>query len=136
MLKSGAIRSLTRSAFSTSRSTQWHSAALASRRTQFHSLAYSKAIQPRILYLSHRAFTTSQQYGAEKYIPDEIDKKREEKLAHSEIEPHPEAVSADSSVRHVFREEGTEEPEKDIDMLAGVKSDLVRIIHSGLGQRR
>ena len=131
MLKSGAIRSLTRSAFSTSQSAQWRSAASASRRTQLHSLAYAKALRPRVLYLSHRAITTTAQYAAQKYIPDEIDKKREEKLAHSEIEPHPEAVSADSSVRHVFREEGTGEQEKDIDMLAGVKSDLVRILFTG-----
>ena len=124
MLKSGAIRSLARSTFSTSRLVQWHSAA---RRTQFHSLAYSKVIQSRALYPSKRAFTTSQQLAAEKHIPDDINTKREERLAHAEIEPHPEDVSSGSSVRHVFHEEGVEEKEKEIDMLAGVKSDLVRI---------
>lgn len=56
---------------------------------------------------------------------DHIDKKKEEKIAKSEIEADPDAVSIDSSVRHVFGEEGVEEREKETDMLAGVKQDLV-----------
>lgn len=60
---------------------------------------------------------------------DHIDKKREEKIAKTEIEPEPDAVSIDSSVRHVFSgeggEKGVEEGEKETDMLAGVKQDLV-----------
>ena len=57
---------------------------------------------------------------------DHIDQKREDKIAKTEIPADPEAVSTDSSVRHVFSEEGVEEPEKETDMLAGVKQDLVR----------
>ena len=56
---------------------------------------------------------------------DHIDKKAEKRIGKSEIEPDPEAVSTDSTVRHVFTEEGVEEREKDTDMLAGVKADLV-----------
>ena len=56
---------------------------------------------------------------------DHIDKKHEQEVAKSPLEPHPDEVSVDSSVRHVFREEGVENKEDDIDMLAGVKSDLV-----------
>ena len=56
---------------------------------------------------------------------DHIDTKEEKKLAKSEIEPNPEEVSELSSVRQVFHEEGVEDKERDVDMLAGVKSDLV-----------
>ena len=42
------------------------------------------------------------------------------------MEPHPNEVSAVSSVHQVFGEKGVEEPEKEEDMLAGVKEDLVR----------
>lgn len=41
------------------------------------------------------------------------------------MEPHPEEVSSISTVHQVFAEKGVEEPEKDEDMLAGVKADLV-----------
>ena len=57
---------------------------------------------------------------------DHIDKKHEGKVAKSTIEPHPSDVSPSSSVRHVLGEEGVvEDRERDIDMLAGVKADLV-----------
>lgn len=46
-------------------------------------------------------------------------------MEHEKIEPHPEEVTATSSVHQVFAEKGVEEPEKDEDMLAGVKADLV-----------
>lgn len=57
---------------------------------------------------------------------DHIDKKHEEKVAKSTIEPHSSAVSPSSSVRHVLGEEGVvDDKEREIDMLAGVKADLV-----------
>ena len=56
---------------------------------------------------------------------DHIDKKSEQKVAKSELEHHPEAVSTDSSIHPVFHEVGVEDRERDIDMFAGVKSDLV-----------
>ena len=46
-------------------------------------------------------------------------------MEHEKIEPHPEEVTAVSSIHQVFAEKGVEEPEKDEDMLAGVKADLV-----------
>lgn len=56
---------------------------------------------------------------------DHIDKKHEKKVAKSTIEPHPSDISSSSSVRHVLGEEGVEDKERDVDMLAGVKADLV-----------
>ena len=44
---------------------------------------------------------------------------------HEKLEPNPEEVSTTSSVHQVFHEKGVEEGEKDEDMLAGVKADLV-----------
>ena len=57
---------------------------------------------------------------------DTIDKKHEEAVEQDKIEPHPNEVTATSSVHQVFQEKGVEEAEKEEDMLAGVKEDLVR----------
>jgi hypothetical protein len=77
----------------------------------------------------HKPFSTSLQRHAIQPAPrdpfDKIDKKHEEAVQNQKLEPHPEEVSMDSSVHAIFHEKGVEEPEKDEDMLAGVKSDLV-----------
>ena len=57
---------------------------------------------------------------------DHIDKKHEKDVGKTELEPHPEEVSMESSVHQVFQEKGVPETEKDEDMLAGVYSDIVR----------
>ena len=75
--------------------------------------------KPACLALSRQASTHAVPPG------EQINTKREEKIAEKPIEPDPGAVSIDSSVRHMFHEEGVEEQEPDTDMLAGVKSDLV-----------
>ncbi|CAF9942708.1 MAG: hypothetical protein ALECFALPRED_009926 [Alectoria fallacina] len=75
----------------------------------------------------HKPFNTSlQRYATHPGNPfDKIDKKHEELVEHQKIEPHPEEVSASSSVHQVFGEKGIEESEeKDVDMLAGVKADF------------
>ena len=108
------------------------------------SLAYASKLRqraPRFIDAQNRAplalvprkpFSTSlQRYATQPGNPfDKIDKKHEEALEHEKIEPHPEEVSASSSVHQVFAEKGVEEPEKDEDMLAGVKADLVGTISS------
>ncbi|KAL9100887.1 MAG: hypothetical protein Q9163_003798 [Psora crenata] len=58
---------------------------------------------------------------------DQIDKKHEEAVKHDKIEVHPDLVSSTSSVHQVFHEQGVDDPEKDADMLAGVKEDLKTI---------
>ena len=70
-------------------------------------------------------FTTSLQRYA---TADHIDIKHERKVAGQELEKHPNEVSSTSSVHQIFHEQGVEEEpkEKDDDMLAGVKHDLVR----------
>jgi len=57
---------------------------------------------------------------------DNIDVKNEEKFAKEKLEAHPDVVSATSSTHPVFGEVGMrEDQEKDTDMMAGVKQDLV-----------
>ena len=72
----------------------------------------------------HKPLSTSlQRYAASPF--DKIDQKHEEAVENEHLQPHPEQVSATSSVHEVFHEKGVEEEEKDEDMLAGVKADLV-----------
>ena len=77
----------------------------------------------------HRPLSTSlQRYATHPGNPfDKIDKKHEEAVEHEQLPQHPEEVSSTSSVHEIFHEKGVEEAEKDEDMLAGVKADLVRI---------
>jgi hypothetical protein len=56
---------------------------------------------------------------------DKINKKNEEKIAHQKLEPTPETVSATSSIHPVLGEVATPEPERDVDMMAGLKQDVV-----------
>ena len=54
-----------------------------------------------------------------------INKAAEEEYRKQTLQADPEAVSVESSVRHLTREEGVDNPEPDVDMMAGVKSDFV-----------
>ena len=51
-------------------------------------------------------------------------------MEEEKLESHPEEVSVSSSIHQVFHEKGVEDAEKDEDMLAGVKSDLVSFCRS------
>lgn len=71
----------------------------------------------------HKPFSTSLQRYASPV--DKIDKKHEDVVGNEVIESHPDEVSSTSSVHQVFHEKGVPDEEKDEDMLAGVKADLV-----------
>jgi len=84
--------------------------------------------RPRaIITSSFRPGTTSLLQYATKTGPpyDKIDPNAERKVLEKEIEPHPDAVSADSSVRQVF--EPSQKGDEDSDMLGGIKADLETI---------
>lgn len=66
---------------------------------------------------------------------DKVDPKVEKALAGKPLEAHPETVSTTSSTHAVFGEVGVKEPEKDADMMAGVRADLVRFIVESLLKR-
>ena len=132
MLRSGGTASLSRA------SHRYVSCARARTRT-ISSLTYASTLQkPKFRFIdvqnpnslaliAHKPFTTSlQRYATSPGSPfDKIDKKHEEEVEYEKIVPHPEEVSATSTVHQVFHEKGVEEVEKDEDMLAGVKADLV-----------
>jgi hypothetical protein len=54
-----------------------------------------------------------------------IDKAAEEEYRKQTLKPTPESVSTGSSVRHVTGEVGVDDPEPDVDMMAGIKGDFV-----------
>jgi len=57
--------------------------------------------------------------------PDKIDEKHEKDVSKEKLHAHPEYVSSSSSTHAVFGEVATPEEEKDTDMMAGVRGDLV-----------
>jgi len=65
---------------------------------------------------------TSIRYAGKFETPDT---KLEKKAAAEKLKATPELVSEFSSTHPVFSEIGTPEPEKDTDMSAGIKADLV-----------
>ncbi|KAF2812092.1 uncharacterized protein BDZ99DRAFT_496610 [Mytilinidion resinicola] len=126
MLRNGASRTLLRSlkspaSFSirkpqfTASPAQWTSrmCTISSKRPQSLALAQLKPLQAAIF---QRSVTNTPW--------DKIDKKHEEKLAHQEIKPTPETVSATSSTHPILHEIATPDPERDVDMMAGIKGDL------------
>ncbi|KAI9880557.1 MAG: hypothetical protein M1830_002256 [Pleopsidium flavum] len=132
MIRTGAPRSVTRYLTNVTKSASRIPHITTSAKAQLNSSARSLGVKrPTTLALAtHKSIATAlQRYASTQPGTefDHIDKRREEKIAKSEIEADPDAVSIDSSVRHVFREEGVEEREKETDMLAGVKQDLKTI---------
>lgn len=133
MLRSGAARSLRRSVFSSANPPARATRSNATFNTFITSNARASGLRrPANLSLAvHKPVSTAlQRYASTTPVGpgtpfDKIDKKGEMQTAKAAIDPDPDAVSIDSSVRHIFGEEGVEDKEKDTDMLAGVKADLV-----------
>ena len=123
MLRSGGARAFARYAANSPLCSELANTSI---RTRLHSLAHQSRVRaPSKLALSpfRPCSLALQRYAS---TVDPLSQRSEDKTGNTELEHHPEAVSTESSVRHVFHEEGVEEQEKDVDMLAGIKSDLVR----------
>lgn len=133
MLRSGAARSLGRSVFSSATPSTRPTRSNATVNTFIVSNTRASGLRRPVnrSLTVHKPVTTAlQRYASTVPVGpgtafDKIDKKAEMARAKEEIDPDPDAVSIDSSVRHVFGEEGVEDQEKDTDMLAGVKADIV-----------
>ncbi|KAK3079177.1 hypothetical protein LTS18_005549 [Coniosporium uncinatum] len=81
----------------------------------------------RIAVALNRSVTATFQRHASSAQPPHFDKvntKAEDKLAHQKLEAHPELVSSTSSIHPLNSEIGVQEQEKEVDMLAGMRSDL------------
>jgi hypothetical protein len=125
MLRNGASRialksmaaprpaaSFTRTAPSLQWTTQFSS--LASRRPQLaQAAAQLKPVQSAVL---RRCYADK--------IP-EGQKQAESRYAKEEIKPTPETVTSSSTMHPIFTEVGAETQQKDVDMMAGVKHDVV-----------
>ena len=57
-----------------------------------------------------------------------IDPRHESEVGKEKLEVHPELVSAESSTHPLMSEVGREEEEKDADMMAGIRGDLVCLV--------
>ncbi|MCJ1284386.1 hypothetical protein MMC26_003717 [Xylographa opegraphella] len=132
MLRSGATRSLTQSLLRSPTVSFRNTSTIALVQAQSKARTLQSQLQPP----SSRAINPYKQpsRALQRYASthpgtpfDHIDKRHEKDVAKTEIEPHPEAVSTLSSVRQVMHEEGVEDKERDVDMLAGVKADLKTI---------
>jgi hypothetical protein len=61
---------------------------------------------------------------------DPINTQKEEKIGEKVMRAHPERVTLESTTHPPFHELGEASQEKEVDMMAGIKNDLVRIIIS------
>lgn len=61
---------------------------------------------------------------------DKIDKKHEESVASKKMESHPEAVSTSSSTHQIMHEHQTPDPEREVDMMKGIRGDMVGSIRT------
>ncbi|ORY14622.1 hypothetical protein BCR34DRAFT_598966 [Clohesyomyces aquaticus] len=89
------------------------------RTTEFSSLSSKR---PSLPPMTH--FRPIQAAVSRRTLAAKIDTEAEKRYAQEKIKPTPETVSPTSSVHSMFSEVGTPEPQKDIDMMAGVKHDL------------
>ncbi|KAF2116075.1 hypothetical protein BDV96DRAFT_491842 [Lophiotrema nucula] len=60
-------------------------------------------------------------------LADKIDRKAEDKYQHERIKPDPARVTATSTVHPLLSEVGTDTPQPEVDMMAGVRHDLATI---------
>ncbi len=126
MLRSAAPQSLLKSFAKVSIARSSYSAAS----VQFRNARPLRQLnnnRPQVRIAIPRPTTTQLLYATNKAGPpfDVIDEKAEQKIAKTKIEPHPNEVSAESSVRHVF--EAGQSAQKGDDMTGAIKADLKTI---------
>ena len=120
MFRPTALRSLPRSLLSCNVSIArptWRSATF---RAQLTSQASAGKSSKRSSLVIRKPLTTS----LVRY-QSSIDKAAEAEYRKAKLQAQPDTVSAGSSVRHVVSEISPEDPEPDVDMMAGIRSDFV-----------
>lgn len=124
MLRTSAVRLVPKPLFTSSISVARHPLRSNSLRTNFTAASRPrspKAFKPLALAVRNPVALSLVRYQTTR----SIDHDREARLAQKQIEPHPEEVSSDSTVRHVLDEEGDAEREPEVQMTAGIKQDFV-----------
>ncbi|KAH6713598.1 hypothetical protein BKA61DRAFT_44847 [Leptodontidium sp. MPI-SDFR-AT-0119] len=127
MFRSTATRSLRRSLTKAPTARSSHIAASSQFR---HVLPLRQLSNKRPQVLPALAYppTTTLFYATKSTTPNTpLEPGAEKKPAEETIQPHPESVSAESSVRHVFEESQAPKEESSGEMTAGLKSDLETI---------
>ncbi|KAL1652297.1 hypothetical protein SLS58_000424 [Diplodia intermedia] len=71
------------------------------------------------------ALMQRQRYASTQW--DKPDTKAEQQVAQQKLKPEPELVSTTSSIHPVFGEVGTPEPEKEQDMMKGIRQDVATV---------
>jgi hypothetical protein len=121
MIRPTALRSLQRSLASynvcVARSA-WRGAAF---KAQLSPSVVSAASTPKRMSLAIRKPLTTSLVRYQ----STIDRAAEAEYAKRILEPEPAMVSTGSSVRHVTGEKGADDPEPDVDMMAGIRGDFV-----------
>lgn len=89
-------------------------------KAQLYSQSSAVNTSKRLSLAAHKPLTTS----LVRY-QSTIDKAAEEEYRKRTLQPTTEEVSTGSSVRHISSELGQEDPNADVDMMAGIKNDFV-----------
>ena len=125
LLRNGAARAVSKSLRSSTFGPQIRNRNASSR---LYITSISRLSASRLaISLYKPAPTALLRYASTATPGDNIDHKREERIGEKVMRAHPERVSAESTTHPVTHEIVEEGEEEDIDMMAGVKSDLVRI---------
>jgi hypothetical protein len=128
MLRTGAIRSLARLGQTSAPARNITSSAGSKSAKSLQSYTQSRVSgfngNQALAVASFRPATTSLRHYVTTH--DGIDSKLEKQAAKEKLEQHPESVSTSSSVRQLLHEKGVPDPEKEVDMMAGIKADMVR----------
>ncbi|KAI9714322.1 MAG: hypothetical protein M1820_000283 [Bogoriella megaspora] len=127
MLRSGAPRAILGSLTRTSKVTPLSPFTTATRRAQSSfNLSCSRSTCTKRPVLVAKPVVTALQRYATKTV-DKVDHKSEEKVGQKTLRATPETVSSTSSVHPIFDEVGASEGERDVDMMAGIRSDMKTI---------
>lgn len=132
MFRSGAARTVGRSLASI-QTPQYTSRAFLRTRAVLNGRVWSSRTGPSPATSLHKPSAAALVRYASGVAPIDMkpNKEEEAKLAQQVLKSDPENVTTSSSVHPVFGEVQTPEPEHETDMMAGIRSDVVRPERSG-----
>ena len=123
MLRNGAVRGIPQVLRPTTFTPRLHARCASSR--QFLGSVSRPVSSKLAISLYKPASTALLRYASTTAPGDNIDFKREEKFGEKVMKAHPEIVSSESSVHPITHEVATPDQEEDVDMMAGIRQDIV-----------